>query len=258
MKLTFLGTGTSTGVPMISCNCAVCRSKDSRDKRLRCSALVQLDNGKNILIDCGPDFRTQMLALDSPPVEDVLITHTHYDHLGGIDDLRPYCYVAHDQHFPVYCRADVARDLRARVPYCFAEHPYPGVPTFTLHIVEPGEVFVPRGTDTEVRAIPVIHGKLPILGFRIGPLAYITDCSKLPEEAWAMLECLDTLVINALRIKPHPTHMSLSESLAAIERISPRIAYLTHLSHDMGLHAEVSKILPQNVKIAVDGMTIEI
>ncbi|MDE6311107.1 MAG: MBL fold metallo-hydrolase [Muribaculaceae bacterium] len=258
MKLTFLGTGTSMGVPTISCRCRTCRSTDPRDKRLRCSALVELDSGKNILIDCGPDFRAQMLALDSPAIESVLVTHTHYDHLGGIDDLRPYCYVAPDSHFPVYCRADVARDLRNRVPYCFAEHPYRGVPTFTIHEIKEGDRFIPKGTDTEVLAIPVIHGTLHILGFRIGSLAYITDCSVLPEEAYPMLEDLDTLVINALRIKPHPTHMSLQESLATIERIKPARAFLTHISHDMGLHEEVSKLLPPNVKIAVDGMKIVI
>lgn len=258
MKLTFLGTGTSTGVPMIGCGCRVCSSDDSRDHRLRCSALVHLDNGRNLLIDCGPDFRTQMLTHGSSGIESVLLTHTHYDHVGGVDDLRPYCYSAPDQHLPIYCREDVARDLRNRIPYSFAENPYPGVPTFSLHIVREGELFVPHGSGTEVRAIPVMHGSLPILGFRIGPLAYITDCSALPEEAYGLLEGVRTLVINALRIKPHPSHFSLAESLEAVRRIGPRQAWLTHLSHDMGLHAEVDPTLPENVHIAHDNLTIDV
>lgn len=258
MKLTFLGTGTSTGVPMIGCGCRVCSSDDSRDHRLRCSALVHLDNGRNLLIDCGPDFRTQMLTHGSSGIESVLLTHTHYDHVGGVDDLRPYCYSAPGQHLPIYCREDVARDLRNRIPYSFAENPYPGAPTFSLHIVREGELFVPHGSGTEVRAIPVMHGSLPILGFRIGPLAYITDCSALPEEAYGLLEGVRTLVINALRIKPHPSHFSLAESLEAVRRIGPCQAWLTHLSHDMGLHAEVDPTLPENVHIAHDNLTIDV
>lgn len=258
MKLTFLGTGTSTGVPMMRCSCRVCTSTDPRDRRLRASVLVELDSGKNLLIDCGPDFRTQLLGIGAPDIEGVLITHTHYDHVGGIDDLRPYCYEAPNQHLPIYCREDVARDLHERVPYCFARHLYPGVPTFDMHIVREGEVFVPTHTQQDVQAIPVMHGKLPILGYRIGPLAYITDCSHLPDEAWPMLEGLDTLVINALRIKPHPSHFSLSESLEAISRIKPRKAYLTHMSHDMGLYTEIKNLLPENVYFALDGMSIHI
>lgn len=243
---------------MIACHCRTCTSADPRDSRLRSSALIELDSGRNILIDCGPDFRTQMLREASPAVAAVLITHTHYDHLGGVDDLRPYCYNAPDGHLPVYCRADVAADLRARVPYCFAENPYPGVPTFTLHEIREGETFEPGNTGVSVRAIPVLHGKLHILGYRIGPLAYITDCSLLPEEAYPMLEGLDTLVINALRLTPHGSHMSLDEALACVKRIAPRRAYLTHLSHQMGLHAEASELLPQGVEIAYDGLKIEI
>lgn len=258
MKLTFLGTGTSTGVPMMRCGCRVCTSADPRDKRLRSSVLVGTDAGKNLLIDCGPDFRTQLLAAGSPDIEAVLITHTHYDHVGGIDDLRPYCYDADGSLLPVYCREDVAADLRARVPYCFAKVLYPGVPTFTLHEIREGLTFVPQGTDLNVRAIPVMHGKLHILGYRMERLAYITDCSRLPDEAFGMLAGVDTLVINALRIRPHMSHMSLDEALSVIRRIAPRRAYLTHLSHDMGLHAEASLLLPENVEIAVDGLTIEI
>lgn len=258
MKLTFLGTGTSTGVPMIRCRCRVCMSADSRDKRMRSSVIVESDSGKKLLVDCGPDFRTQMIAAGSPDIEAVLITHTHYDHVGGIDDLRPYCYETPGNHLPVYCREDVASDLRARVPYCFAKVLYPGVPTFTIHEVREGQTFVPQGVDIAVRAIPVMHGKLHILGYRMGPLAYITDCSLLPDEAFEMLDGVDTLVINALRIRPHMSHMSLDEALSAIRRIGPRKAFLTHLSHDMGLHAEALRLLPDNVEIAYDGLTVEV
>lgn len=259
MKLTFLGTGTSTGVPAIGCNCPVCRSTDPMDKRLRASVLLSFDGGHNVLIDCGPDFREQILRCGSPALDSVLITHTHYDHLGGVDDLRPYSHHAADSHFPLYLRHDVARDLRARVPYCFAEHPYPGVPTFTLNIIKEGERFFPTADrKVEFEALAIKHGKLDILGFRCGPLAYITDCSHLPEQTFKALEGVDTLVLNALRIAPHPTHFSLAESLEAVRRIEPRQAYFTHMSHDMGFHKEVDASLPENVHLAYDGLTIEI
>ncbi len=252
MKIRFLGTGTSTGVPQIGCTCKTCISADSHDKRLRASAIVTTDSGKNILIDCGPDFRRQILDVGAPELEALLITHSHYDHIGGIDDLRPYC--RNGRHFPTYCKADVAKDLHDRNPWSFAEHLYPGVPTFAIHEIDPNTPFEIAGQ--QIIPLPVMHAKLPILGYRFGPLAYITDCKTMPLATIDKLHGIDTLVINALRHTPHISHLSLSESLALIAKINPRRAYLTHLSHDMGPAATVD--LPPGVTIAYDGQEIEI
>ncbi|MBD5185653.1 MAG: MBL fold metallo-hydrolase [Bacteroidales bacterium] len=258
MKIRFLGTGTSTGVPSLLCDCKVCRSTDSRDHRQRCSALVTADNGANLLIDCGPDFYQQMLAAGSPPIDALLVTHHHYDHVGGVDDLRPYCHhrPADAGNFPIYALPEVMDDIHRRMPYCFGEHLYPGVPTFDLHTIGGTRSFEAAGV--EVTPLPVIHGPAQITGFRIGPLGYITDCSTLPEESRKILKGVDTLVINALRIKPHPSHMNLQESLAVIAEIKPRQALLIHMSHDIGLHAEIDAALPQGVSLAYDGLELKI
>lgn len=256
MKLTFLGTGTSTGVPQMRCRCATCTSDDPRDKRLRTSALVTLDSGANILIDCGPDFRAQMLAAGCPDLAALLVTHSHYDHVGGIDDLRPYCPDAPDGHFPVYCQADVATDLRNRVPYCFAEKLYPGVPTYAIHEISPGQSF--RVAGDEIIPLPVLHYRLPIVGFRIGGLSYVTDCKTMPASTIELMRGTDTLVINALRHQKHISHLNLREALDVIKEVAPRRAFLTHISHDMGRHAETCSLLPEGVEEAFDGMTAEI
>lgn len=253
MKLTFLGTGTSTGVPLIGCGCKVCTSPDPREKRLRSSVMIDFPSGQRILIDCGPDFRQQMLREGSPDLTALLVTHSHYDHVGGIDDLRPYC--APDA-FPVYCKNDVARDLRERVPYCFAEHLYPGVPTFNIHEISPDHEFYIDGI--KITPLPVMHARLPIIGFKIGNLAYVTDCSEMPRQTVAKIEGIDTLVINALRLKSHMSHMNLQEALDVINVVKPRQAYLTHLSHDMGLIEDTRKLLPRGVDIAIDGLTVMI
>ncbi len=254
MTLRFLGTGTSTGVPVAGCRCRVCSSTDPKDSRLRTSAILGV-GGKNLLIDCGPDFRSQILACGSPQLSALLVTHCHYDHVGGIDDLRPYC-ARTPGGFPVYCKKDVAADLRNRVPYCFAEHLYPGVPTFKIHHISPYEPFEACGI--KVTPLKVMHLNLEILGFRIGRLAYITDAKTLPGETLEGITGVDTLVINALRIREHLSHMNLHQALETIDRVKPRVAYLTHLCHDMGLHREVSENLPENVRIAYDGLMIRI
>ncbi len=251
MRLTFLGTGTSTGVPQIGCKCEVCTSSDARDNRLRTSALVETDNGNNLLIDCGPDFRMQMLNAGSPDLTAALITHTHYDHVGGVDDMRPYCARG---RFNVYCRPDVANDLRNRVPYCFREHLYPGVPTFNLHELDDHTPF--NIGDDLIVPLPIMHMRMPILGYRIDRLAYITDCKTMPEATLRAMQGVEVLVINALRIEEHPSHMNLSEALEVIERVKPRQAYITHISHHMGLHAKVQPTLPDNVQLAYDGLSI--
>ncbi len=254
MIIKFLGTGTSTGVPQIGCNCPTCTSCDSRDWRTRASVIITLDNGRNLLIDCGPDFRQQIINARAPKLEALLITHSHYDHVGGIDDLRPYCKDGRD--FPTYCQADVANDLRLRNPWSFASRLYPGVPTFEIHEIEAGQPFTIA--DTEILPISVHHGKLPILGFRIGPVAYITDCKTMPTESYKALRGIDTLVINALRHIEHHTHMTYEQTLETIKLIGPRRSFLTHVSHDFGTHAQIAVSLPHNINLAYDGLTVEI
>lgn len=252
MELKFLGTGTSTGVPQIGCQCDVCKSTDSKDKRLRASALLSINN-HNILIDCGPDFRTQILNCNSPHLDALLITHSHYDHVGGVDDLRPYCK---NVDFPIYCKADVSENLHQHIPYCFVRHPYPGVPSFKIHRINPNRSF--KIDDIKVTPLPVMHYKLEILGFRINNFAYITDARSISQKTINRIKGVDTLVINALRIKEHLSHFNLDQALEIVNAINPRITYLTHLSHQMGFHEEVEKTLPKNVKIAYDGLTITI
>lgn len=250
MQITFLGTGTSTGIPQIGCTCPVCTSTDPKDNRLRTSAVVSV-NGKNILIDCGPDFRQQVLRACIGRIDAVLITHIHYDHTGGIDDLRPF---GGKHTLPIYLEAPVAEGIRTRLPYCFGDHLYPGVPNIRLQEIgiEPFSI-----EDIEVTPIRVMHYKLPILGYRIGGLVYITDALTIPDEEYAKMKQVDVLVINALRKQPHLSHQTLDEALRVIERVQPREAYLVHMSHHMGLTAEVEKELPPHVHFAYDGLVVE-
>ncbi len=251
MKLIFLGTGTSTGNPEIGCHCEVCTSQDPRDRRLRASVLVET-KGKKILIDCGPDFRCQMLSNGIEHLDAVLLTHEHYDHVGGLDDLRPF---GRGKSVDIYAEDYVAEAIRQRIPYVFRDHKYPGVPNLELHPV-PLHAFEAAG----VRIIPirVMHAKLPIYGYRIGNMAYLTDVKSIPEEEYAKLEGLDVLVLDALRYEPHPSHESLGEALAQIERIRPRETYLIHMSHRIGLHARIEKELPPHVHYAYDGLAVTV
>lgn len=250
-EIEFLGTGTSTGIPVIGCDCKVCTSTDSKDKRLRASVVVRIA-GKNILIDCGPDFREQMLRAKSTKLDMVLITHSHYDHVGGIDDLRPYCY---PDNFPVYARQDVIDDLYARVPYCFSANPYPGVPQFHLHTIDDAHTI--NLGDLKIKVLPIWHYKLLISGFKIGEhLAYITDAKTIADDVINTLKGIDVLVINSLRIEPHLSHMSLNETLETIAKINPKATYLIHMSHDMGKHEDVTKMLPGNIHLAYDGLVV--
>lgn len=253
MTLTFLGTGTSHGVPQLRCDCDVCRSADPADKRLRSSALVSV-GCKNLLIDCGPDFREQMLRLGSPDIDAVLLTHEHYDHTGGLDDLRLYSPA--EGTLKIYCRADVARHIEQRLPYCFGHSNYPGVPRLSTVVID-DRPFTAAGI--EVTPLPVVHGALPIYGFLIGRLAYVTDCKTMPDSTIELIRHgADTLVVNALHHKPHASHMNLTEALNVISLTTPRRAFLTHLSHRMGLHREIPAMLPEGVEDAVDFLTITV
>ncbi len=253
MNITFLGTGTSTGVPQIGCECPVCRSTDMRDKRLRCSGLIEV-NGQRILIDCGPDFREQMIRLnDFRAIDAVLITHEHYDHVGGLDDLRPFCVFG---DMTVYAEHYTAERLRQRIPYCFAEQLYPGVPRIELKELAALQPF--SVGSVEIMPIRVFHAKMPILGYRIGKMAWITDMLELPDVSLEQLKDLDVLVLNALRREPHISHQTLEQALSTAKRVGARQTYLIHMSHQMGLHSEVAKILPDTIFLAYDGLSISL
>lgn len=250
MKIRFLGTGTSTGNPEIGCKCKVCTSQDPRDNRLRSSVLIEIDN-KRILIDCGPDFRQQMLGLDFAKIDAVLLTHEHYDHVGGLDDLRPFCKFG---DVDVYSEKYLANIIRERMPYCFQKIKYPGIPYILMHEITADPFNI---DNIEIIPIRLMHYKLPVFGYRLGNMAYLTDLKHIPEEEYAKLKGLDTLIMDALRIEEHQSHQNLGEALENVKRIAPQKCYFIHMSHHLGLHSEVEKILPENVFLSYDGLEIE-
>lgn len=253
MRLTFLGTGTSTGTPVIGCRCRVCTSSDPRDRRLRTSALIDTEQGTRILIDCGPDFRQQILREEFRPFDAILLTHEHYDHVGGIDDLRPYNKFGRQ---PIYADGICLHHLRERMPYCFGRKTPSGVPELQLHEVRNGQPF--RIKELEILPIEVMHGPLPILGYRIGRFAYVTDLKTISPESIAMLRGTDTLVLNALRHTPHVTHQTIGEAIDLSREIGARSTYLTHFNHDAPLQAEADTALPDGIRFAYDGLQIEV
>lgn len=253
MKITLLGTGTSQGVPVVGCHCATCQSQDPRDKRLRTAAFVEAGDVR-LLLDAGPDLRQQLLRQEITRVDAVLVTHEHKDHIGGLDDLRPI-YFRQEAPIPVYGLQRVLKVVRKDYDYAFKANPYPGAPGFQLIAVR-DEPFSIKGV--EILPIHVRHLTLPILGYRIGKLAYITDASFIAESELRKLEGLDLLVINALRIKEHYSHFNLEQALTVIQRLQPRRAVLTHISDKMGPYVEVAPLLPDNVKLGEDGMELRV
>ncbi len=291
MRITILGTGTSCGVPQIGCPCEVCTSTDPHDRRLRCSALVEV-NGRRILIDCGPDFREQMLSIDFKPLDAVLLTHEHYDHVGGLDDLRPYSVFG---DVDVYAEKFCADHLIERIPYCFTpkEKRYPGVPAINLIEIEPHKPIIIDENDSEpmkseylddfvrerrdlilsekneekncgkvapveVLPIRVMHGKLPIVGFRIDNFAYITDMKTIPDEEFDYLQGVEYLIVNGLRHKEHPSHQTIEDAIAFSRKIGVKETWLIHMSHHILPHAKEDALLPEHIHLAYDGQVIEI
>lgn len=291
MKVTILGSGTSCGVPQIGCPCEVCTSSDPKDKRLRCSTLIEI-HGRRILIDCGPDFREQMLRIDFQPLDAVLITHEHYDHVGGLDDLRPYSVFG---DVDVYAEKYCADHLMERIPYCFTpkEKRYPGVPAINLIEIEPHKPFIvgdnlsePMKSEyledyvcqkrdsilerrlqgkekgeiktVEVMPIRVMHGKLPIVGFRIDNFAYITDMKTIPDSEYEYLQGVEYLVVNALRHKEHPSHQTIEDAIAFSRKVGAKETWFVHMSHHIKPHVREDALLPVGFHLAYDGLMIEI
>ena len=250
-KVTFLGTGTSQGIPMIACDCTVCKSTDERDKRLRVSIHVEI-GGKSFIIDTGPDFRQQVLRAGIKRLDAVLYTHEHKDHTAGMDDVRGFNY-QQQATIPLYARAQVIEQLKREFAYAFGENKYPGAPEIDVYEID-GTPFTVQGIA--IQPIFVKHYYLDVLGFRFGNFAYVTDANAITPEEQDKLRGLDVLVINALRKTTHVSHFTLAEALEVIADLQPKQAYITHISHQMGLHAAVNKELPPNVSLAHDGLVL--
>ncbi|MBK9758861.1 MAG: MBL fold metallo-hydrolase [Flavobacteriales bacterium] len=255
MRITFLGTGTSQGVPMIGCDCAVCKSADPRDNRLRVSVLVET-KGKRILIDAGPDLRQQMLRSGTTELDAVLLTHEHMDHIVGMDDLRAFSFKHQPSRaVPIYADEPTMTAVRRVFSYAFAEKKYPGVPKFDLRTIgrEPFEM-----DGIGITPVEVMHMHMPVLGFRVGGFTYITDAKTIAREQLDKIRGSEILVLNALRHEEHYSHLNIKEALAIVQEVRPEQAYFTHVSHLMGLHAESENYLPPNVRIAHDGLVVEL
>ncbi len=253
MKIRFLGTGTSQGIPIVGCECPVCTSDDPRNERLRCAILIK-NKDQHLVIDIGPDFRQQMLRAKINRLDAILITHEHNDHIIGMDDVRPFNFRS-GKDMPVYARPSVQKDLKRRFPYIFSDHPYPGAPSVVLKNIEVSEPF--QIGNTTIIPIDALHGKLPVLGFRIGNFTYLTDIKTISDQELAKVKGTELLVISALHQHEHHSHLNLREALEIIQKVKPTRAYLTHLSHKMGLHKEVEATLPPNVLIAYDNLEID-
>jgi phosphoribosyl 1,2-cyclic phosphate phosphodiesterase len=253
VKITVLGSGTSVGVPTIGCHCDVCTSTDPRDNRMRPSILIGYE-GRNVLVDTTPDFRTQALRAKIERVDAILFTHAHADHLMGLDDVRPFNF-RQKGRIPIYAAPPAMEAIRRSFQYVFEEvERATNVPKLDPHLIDgaPFDLF-----GLEFYPVPVLHGSAPIHGFRFGAAAYLTDHSEIPESSYALLQGLDVLFLDALRYKPHPTHSTVERSIKTVERLAPQRAYFTHICHDLG-HARAESMLPSNIRLAYDGLEIEV
>lgn len=253
MTVTFLGTGTSQGVPVIACHCPICTSADPRDQRLRSSVMLSL-NDRNVVIDTGPDFRQQMLRAQVQRLDGVVFTHEHKDHIAGLDDIRAFNYFQREK-MNVYCTEAVEIALKREFAYAFSDFKYPGIPEIELNRITNSSFDVAGMTLTPIE---VMHMKMPVYGYRIGDFTYITDANYISDSEKEKIKGSKVLVLNALRREKHPSHYTLDEALALVEELQPEQTYFTHISHQLGLHEEVSKELPSNVHLAYDGLTITI
>ena len=251
MKITFLGTGTSQGVPVIACKCDVCLSNNLKDKRLRSSVLIEFQN-KTIVIDTGPDFRQQMLRERVEKLDAVLFTHAHKDHVGGLDDIRSFNFRS-KKPMDIFCTNDVLNALRMEYSYIFSEKTYPGVPKVNVNIIENNNFYI---DDIEIQPIRALHYKLPVLGFRIKNFVYLTDLSEINSAEKRKMINADVIVLDSLRKEPHLSHLSLDESIVLIKELKPKQAYLIHISHLMGLHDQVNSELPNNIHLSYDGLQL--
>ncbi len=252
MKITFLGTGTSMGVPIIGCKCEVCKSVDPKDHRFRSSIFIEVD-GKKFIIDTGPDFRLQCLNNNIERIDAILITHIHRDHVAGLDDIRPFCY-QQKAFIPIYGSEQVCNRIKKDFAYCFGENRYPGVPDIQLNQIDENP-FVVLG----VKVVPIIvmHAKMKVDAYRINNFTYITDASFISEDSVEKIVGTEYLVVNALRKEPHPSHFTLDQALHLIKRIKPNHAWITHVGHSLGLYQEVQSQLPEGVTLAYDGLKVE-
>jgi phosphoribosyl 1,2-cyclic phosphate phosphodiesterase len=253
MQITFLGTGTSGGVPLIGCQCRVCKSDDPRDKRLRTSILIKTGD-LTISVDCGPDFRQQMLREDVRHLDAILMTHAHKDHTGGLDDIRSFNFI-NRKAVDIYCDYPTELGIKEQYSYAFTETDYPYLPKMNFHRISD---FGFRISDLEVIPINVMHANMPVKGFRFGDFTYITDAKTIAEEERKKFRGTKILVLNALREAEHYSHLSVSQALEIVEDIKPQMTYFIHMSHQFGLHAEEERKLPANVKVAYDGLKVDI
>ncbi|MES2591151.1 MAG: MBL fold metallo-hydrolase [Bacteroidota bacterium] len=253
MQITFLGTGTSQGVPLIACTCKVCQSNDSNDKRLRTSILIE-EKGKTFIIDTGPDFRQQMLRENVKNLDAVIFTHEHKDHTAGFDDIRAFNFI-NRKKMDVYASDRVQQAIRREFAYIFSDFKYPGIPEINLHLLE-NKLTVIDGV--EILPIEVMHYKLPVFGFRINDFTYITDANDISDSEKEKIKGTKVLVLNALRREPHISHFTLDQAIELVKELKPEKAYFTHISHQLGLHTEVMGELPLGIELAYDGLKIQL
>lgn len=254
MNVTFLGTGTSGGIPVLTCGCEVCNSLDYRDKRLRVSVWIEVEN-KSFVIDTGPDFRHQALRERIPRIDGIIYTHEHKDHTAGLDDIRPYNYLHGIQHLDLYGHPRVLAQLKREFAYAFEEQKYPGVPLINVHEIGSEEFKI---KDVNFTPIEVLHHRLPVLGFRVKDFTYITDVNYISEQELEKAYGTKVLVLGALQRQKHISHFTLDEAIEVAQKVNADMTYLTHISHKMGLHSEVEKELPPNIRLAYDGLKVKL